>query len=119
MDRIQTPGKQDPGRQEPLELPGRNSSTYGDGDIPEIDLPGADNATHDFLRNFLKPHAVLMNQGCIFPRTFPPFLPGPAPAIVTAQNSTMPGGPQIRPAPGIVLVCVLFQVQSLRTVLIA
>ena len=45
MDRIQTPGKQDPGRQEPLELPGRNSSTYGDGDIPEIDLPGADNAT--------------------------------------------------------------------------
>ena len=44
MDGIQTPGKQDPGRQEPLELPGRNSSTYGDGDIPEIDLPGADNA---------------------------------------------------------------------------
>lgn len=30
---------------EPLELPGRNSSTYGDGDIPEIDLPGAANAT--------------------------------------------------------------------------
>ena len=30
---------------EPIELPGRNSSTYGDGDIPEIDLPGADNAT--------------------------------------------------------------------------
>ena len=25
---------------EPIELPGRNSSTYGDGDIPEIDLPG-------------------------------------------------------------------------------
>lgn len=48
MDRIQTPGKQDPGRQEPLGLPGRNSSTYGDGDIPEIGLPGADNATHDF-----------------------------------------------------------------------
>ncbi|RGS07722.1 hypothetical protein DWY12_17680 [Enterocloster bolteae] len=62
-----------------------------------------------------------MNQGCIFPRTFTPFLPGPVqmPAIITAQNSTMPGGPQIRPAPGIVLVCVLFQVQSLRTVLIA
>ena len=31
-------------RQEPLETPGRNS-TYGDGDIPEIDLPSADNAT--------------------------------------------------------------------------
>ena len=52
MDRIQTPGKQDPGRQEPLELPGRNSSTYGDGDSPEIDLPGADNATHDFPQEF-------------------------------------------------------------------
>lgn len=31
--------------QTPLELPGRNSSTYGDGDIPEIDLPCGDNAT--------------------------------------------------------------------------
>ena len=30
---------------EPLELPGRNSSTYGDGDIPEIDLPGTADAT--------------------------------------------------------------------------
>lgn len=30
---------------EPLELPGKNTSTYGDGDIPEIDLPGSDNAT--------------------------------------------------------------------------
>lgn len=35
--------QQNPGQ--PLELPGRNSSTYGDGDIPEIDLPGGDNAT--------------------------------------------------------------------------
>ena len=48
MDGIQIPGRQEPGRQEPLELPGRNSSTSGDGDIPEIDLPGADSATHDF-----------------------------------------------------------------------
>lgn len=30
---------------EPLELPGQNSSTYGDGDIPEIDLPGTAGAT--------------------------------------------------------------------------
>ena len=62
-----------------------------------------------------------MNQGCIFPRTFTPFLPGPVqmPAIVTAQNSTMPGAGRICGPPGIVLVCVLFQVQSLRTVLIA
>ena len=30
---------------EPLEFPGRNSSTYGDGDIPEIDLPGTADAT--------------------------------------------------------------------------
>mgnify|MGYP000670092056 FL=1 len=45
-------GIQIPGRQEPLELPGRNSSTYGDGDIPEIDLPGADSATHDFPQEF-------------------------------------------------------------------
>lgn len=42
MNEIQTPG-----RQEPMELPGRNSSAYGDGDIPEIDLPGSDNATPD------------------------------------------------------------------------
>lgn len=33
---------------EPLELPGQNSSTYGDGDIPEIDLPGTANATPSF-----------------------------------------------------------------------
>lgn len=33
---------------QPLELPGQNSSTYGDGDIPEIDLPGAANATPDY-----------------------------------------------------------------------
>ena len=52
MDGIQTPGKQDPGRQEPLELPGRNSSPYGDGDIPEIAFPGAANATHDFPQEF-------------------------------------------------------------------
>lgn len=52
MDGIQIPGRQEPGRQEPLELPGRNSSTYGDGDIPEIDLPGADSATHDFPQEF-------------------------------------------------------------------
>lgn len=43
---------QEPGRQEPLELPGRNSSTYGDGDIPEIDLPGADSATPDIPLEF-------------------------------------------------------------------
>lgn len=42
MDGIQTPGTQ-----EPLELPGQNSSAYGDGDIPEIDLPRPDNATPD------------------------------------------------------------------------
>ena len=41
-----------PADRNPLELPGRNSSTYGDGDIPEIDLPGADNATHDFPQEF-------------------------------------------------------------------
>lgn len=35
---------------EPLELPGQNSTTYGDGDIPEIDLPGAANATPSFPR---------------------------------------------------------------------
>lgn len=29
----------------PLELPGKNSDSYGDGDIPEIDLPRSDNAT--------------------------------------------------------------------------
>lgn len=56
MDGIQIPGRPDPGRQEPLELPGRNSSTYGDGDIPEIDLPGADNATHDFPQEFPENH---------------------------------------------------------------
>lgn len=33
---------------QPLELPGQNSSTYGDGDTPEIDLPGAANATPDY-----------------------------------------------------------------------
>lgn len=35
-------------RQEPLEAPGPapgDNSTYGDGDIPEIDLPSADNAS--------------------------------------------------------------------------
>lgn len=37
---------------QPLELPGRNSSTYGDGDIPEIDLPGADNASPDIPQEF-------------------------------------------------------------------
>ena len=39
-------------RQEPLEGPGRNSSTYGDGDIPEIDLPSRDNASPDIPREF-------------------------------------------------------------------
>lgn len=38
-------------RQEPLEVPGRNSS-YGDGDIPEIDLPSADNASPDIPQEF-------------------------------------------------------------------
>ncbi|MFQ9702369.1 MAG: hypothetical protein ACLR0U_08775 [Enterocloster clostridioformis] len=34
-----------PADRNPWSSPGRNSSTYGDGDIPEIDLPGADSAT--------------------------------------------------------------------------
>ncbi|MFR6218891.1 MAG: hypothetical protein ACLUKO_19000 [Enterocloster bolteae] len=72
MDRIQTPGKQDPGRQEPLELPGRNSSTYGDGDIPEIDLPGADAPPMIVLRNFLKTACSPDESGLHFSAHFSP-----------------------------------------------
>ena len=52
MEGIQVPGRQEPDRQGPLKLPGRNRSTYGDGDIPEIDLPCGDNATHDLPQEF-------------------------------------------------------------------
>lgn len=37
-DQTQTPAV-------PLEFPGQNNSTYGDGDIPEIDLPKSADAT--------------------------------------------------------------------------
>lgn len=42
---------QSPTRQEPLETPGKNS-TYGDGDIPEIDLPSSDNASPEIPQEF-------------------------------------------------------------------
>ncbi|MCB7317372.1 hypothetical protein [Lacrimispora sp. 210928-DFI.3.58] len=38
-------GQQTKGPLTPMELPGKNSDAYGDGDVPEIDLPGAANAT--------------------------------------------------------------------------
>lgn len=38
-------GQQTKGPITPMELPGKNSDAYGDGDVPEIDLPGAANAT--------------------------------------------------------------------------
>ena len=37
---------------QPMELPGRDNSSYGDGDIPEIDLPGAANASPDIPQEF-------------------------------------------------------------------
>ena len=42
---------QSPTRQEPLETPGKNS-TYGNGDIPEIDLPSSDNASPEIPQEF-------------------------------------------------------------------
>ena len=42
---------QSPTRQEPLETPGK-ISTYGDGDIPEIDLPSSDNASPEIPQEF-------------------------------------------------------------------